>query len=56
MPRFEFSRLRTRKDSADGARGDQASKTWQALLGPFSHRPAAPARQPAKPRAKVRAR
>jgi hypothetical protein len=55
MPRFELSRLRTRKDSADGDRGDQASKTWQALLGPFSHRPAAPARRPAKPRAKARA-
>ncbi len=55
MPRFELSRLRSRKDSADGDRGDQASKTWQALLGPFSHRPAEPARRPAKPRAKVRA-
>jgi hypothetical protein len=53
MPKLELSRLRTRKASAGG---DQASKTWQALLGPFSHRPAEPARRPAKPRPKTRAR
>jgi hypothetical protein len=48
MPRFELSRLRTRKTSADGDR-DQASKIWQALLGPFSLRPPEPPRPDAKP-------
>ena len=44
MPRLELSRLRTRKASADGDRGDQASKVWQTLLGPFSVRPPEPSR------------
>ena len=48
MPRLELSRLRTRKASAAGDRGDQASKIWQALLGPFSLRPPEP-RPDAKP-------
>ena len=48
MPRFELSRLRIRKASADGDRGDQA-KIWQTLLGPFSHRPPEPPRPDAKP-------
>jgi hypothetical protein len=48
MPRLELSRLRIRKVSADGDRGDQAT-IWQALLGPFSHRPAEPPRPDAKP-------
>jgi hypothetical protein len=41
MPRLELSRLRIRKVGADGDRGDQAT-IWQALLGPFSHRPPEP--------------
>ena len=49
MPRLELSRLRTRKSSAAGDRGDQASKIWQALLGPFSLRPPEPPRPDAKP-------
>jgi hypothetical protein len=48
MPRLELSRLRPRKVSADGDRGDQASKIWQALLGPFSVRPPEPPRPDAK--------
>ena len=48
MPRLELSRLRIRKTSADGDRGDQASKVWQTLLGPFSLRPPEP-RPDAKP-------
>jgi len=48
MPRLELSRLRIRKVSADGDRGDQAT-IWQALLGPFSHRPPEPTRPDAKP-------
>jgi len=47
MPRLELSRLRIRKVSADGDRGDQAT-IWQALLGPFSHRPPEPPRPDAK--------
>jgi hypothetical protein len=53
MPRFELSRLRDRKVPADGDRADHASKTWQALLGPFSVRPPEPPR-PAKPRSRAR--
>ena len=53
MPRFELSRLRTRKTGADGDGADHPSKTWQALLGPFSHRPPEPPR-PAKPRSRAR--
>jgi hypothetical protein len=51
MPRLELSRLRPRKASADGDRGDrdQASKIWQALLGPFSLRPPEPPRPDAEP-------
>ena len=49
MPRLELSRLRPGKVSADGDRGDQASKIWQALLGPFSLRPPEPPRPDAKP-------
>jgi hypothetical protein len=48
MPRLELSRLRIRKVSADGDRGDQAT-IWQALLGPFSHRPPEPPRPDGKP-------
>jgi hypothetical protein len=49
MPRLELSRLRLRKVGPDGDRGDQASTIWQALLGPFSHRPPEPPRPDAKP-------
>ena len=49
MARFELSRLRIRKASADGDRGDQASTIWQALLGPFSHRPPEPPRPDPEP-------
>lgn len=48
MPRLELSRLRLGKASADGDRGDQASKIWQALLGPFSVRPPEPPRKDVK--------
>jgi hypothetical protein len=49
MPRLELSRLRIRKVSAEGHRGDQASRVWQALLGPFSLRPPEPPPPDAKP-------
>jgi hypothetical protein len=49
MPRLELSRLRIRKVSADGDRGEQASKVWQTLLGPFSLRPPEPPRPDAEP-------
>jgi hypothetical protein len=49
MPRFELSRVRIRKVRVDGDRGDQASKVWQALLGPFSLRPPEPPRPDAGP-------
>ncbi|HEY9240478.1 MAG TPA: hypothetical protein VIP48_00735 [Streptosporangiaceae bacterium] len=49
MPKLQRSRLRAGKASADGDRGDQASKIWQALLGPFSVRPPEPSRPDAKP-------
>ena len=49
MPRLELSRLRIRKASVDGDRGDQASNVWQTLLGPFSLRPPAPPRPDAEP-------
>jgi hypothetical protein len=49
MPRLELSRLRIRKVSVDGDRGDQAGKIWQALLGPFSLRPPEPPRPDAEP-------
>jgi hypothetical protein len=53
MPRLELSRLRISKASADGDRGDQASKVWQTLLGPFSVRPPEPSRPDGAP-ARVR--
>jgi hypothetical protein len=49
MPRLEFSRLRPGKAGPAGDRGDQPSKIWQALLGPFSLRPPEPPRPDAKP-------
>ena len=49
MPRLELSRLRPGKTSAQRDRGDQASTIWQALLGPFSHRPPEPPRPDAEP-------
>jgi hypothetical protein len=49
MPKLQLSRLRTGKAGAAGDRGEQASKIWQALLGPFSVRPPAPSRPDPEP-------
>ena len=49
MPKLQLSRLRPGEASAGGDGSDQAGKIWQALLGPFSLRPAEPPRPGAKP-------
>ncbi len=49
MLKLQLSRLRSGKPSADGDCGDQASKVWQTLLGPFSVRPPEPSRPDPEP-------
>jgi hypothetical protein len=60
MAKFDLTRVLTRKHAARPAgaaaagtagagHDDQAARLWQALLGPFSAKPAPSPRQPAQP-------